>query len=145
MIVREAEMKDVEQIVLLAEKYHNKSHLFDGLTFSRDKAVMLAKYQIASEDNLLVAESNNVLVGFLAYGDAAWFCEDKISVEQFLYVDNAKAAVLLVKQWVNNCIDRNVKKMYTSSTAGYGAEAYKKLLLRLGFNTIEGGEFLYYG
>ena len=147
--MRETTLDDVPALVQLAQGYFEENAQWSGLTFSPENAAKTAVFRIMSDDSfILVYEVSGKIVGFVSVGLDSTLTVEPVAYEEMFYVHKdyrkTRAAIVLARAYVNKALELGAKKVYTSSTAGFGAAPYIKLMERMGFNVIENGVFLEY-
>ena len=147
-MIREATIDDVSELVQCVKQYHGLSPLFKGLTFCPEATARLAVQCIMQENSsVLIYKSEGIIKGYVSTSFTNWFSKELIAIEDMFFVIEVKnrgmVAYKLAKYWKKYCLDKGAKKIYTSSTAGFGSEGYKNLMIKLGFVKFE-GDFLSY-
>lgn len=147
MIVREATLDDVPALVRLARGYFDENAQWGNLTFSAENAARSAVHRIMSDDSFVLVAGDCIGVAVVSVDTR--MTVEPVAFEEMFYIHKShrhtRAAVLLARAYVKKSLEMGAKRIYTSSTAGFGALQYAKLMQRLGFKIIENGVFLEYG
>lgn len=147
MIVRKATLDDVPALVHLAHGYFDENAQWSNLTFSAENAARSAVHRIMSDDSFILVVGD--CIGFVVVSVDTRMTMEPIAFEEMFYIGkphrHTRAAVLLARAYVKKSLEMGAKRIYTSSTAGFGALQYVKLMQRMGFKVIENGVFLEYG
>ena len=148
-MIRKATLEDVSELVQCVKQYHASSPLFKGLTFCPEATARLAVQCIMQENSsVLIYKSEGIIKGYVSTTFTNWFSKELIAIEDMFYIcdveGRGRIALRLARYWLQYCLDNDAKKVYTSSTAGFGSNGYNKLMQKIGFNKFE-GDFLIHG
>lgn len=140
MIIREAELKDLEQALVVGWEMHQESR-YRNMEFNLDKVAQFFTFIIESSDYLfLIVEKNSQVVGgFIGYAMPTWFSDELAAGDFALYIypehRGGTAALRMVKQYLAWCESKGVPpdNIDLGITTGVHTEKTKAFYEKLGF------------
>ena len=145
-MIRAAELSDIESILVLGERFFNKTEYSNHAEFSKETTAETLKHLI-SDDNgiLLVLENDGVIVGmvgallypFYMTGELTgqelfWWCEDKgkglsllTELEQAAKNKGAKTFIMIS---LNNLAPERLDRLYLKNGYKRAEHTYMRIL-----------------
>jgi GNAT superfamily N-acetyltransferase len=140
MTIREAEPRDIEEVLVLGWEMHQESR-YKTMEFSLEKVAQFFQFVIDSPDYIfLVVEKNSRVVGgFIGYAMPQWFSDDLAAGDFALFIDQENrggtAALKLVKKYIEWAKSKGVasENIGLGITTGIHTEKTQMFYERLGF------------
>lgn len=140
--IRDMDMQDFEQVLLLAEEAHAESS-YKHLDFDPEVVQAMATVWFANR-NIYFAKvavgEKKIFAMYVGYISSYYFGKDLVGLDCLLYVDPDRRggiyAARLIKSFEDWCFSNGCKEVRPASSTGVKTEQTRGLYNALGYNTV---------